>query len=143
MNNEKEIKDKLRKHHRFHGVNPDILNGIEEYAEWLEALLHSGCYIGEDSNGDEKIVETRKTIEKLEGLKIEIYSNEHTPPHFHVKSPKTNASFDIKNCEILNGNVDKKDYKLIKYWHKKAKDELIKAWDKTRPTNCVVGNYKE
>lgn len=143
MDNEKEIKDKLREHNRFHRVNPNILDGIDEYAGWLESLFHNGCYIWKDSNGEEKIIETRKAIEKLEGLKIEIYPNEHPPPHFHVKSPNVNASFDIENCKRLNGNIDKKDCKLIKHWHKKAKDELIKAWNETRPTDCVVGNYKE
>lgn len=136
---DKIIKDRLRKSNRFYRVNPDTLVGIEEYAEWLESLFHSGCYIGEE----EKIIETRKSIGKLKGLKIEIYSNEHPPPHFHVKSPNVDASFDIKNCEKLNGNINKKDCQLIKYWHKKAKNELIKAWDEMRPTYCVVGNYKE
>jgi len=143
MDNNKIIKDRLRKSNRFYRVNPDRLVGIEEYAEWLDSLLHRGCYIWEDTDGEEKIIETRKAIEKLKGLKIEMYSNEHPPPHFHVKSPNVDASFDIKNCEKLNGNINKKDYKLIKYWHKKAKNELIKAWNEIRPTDCVVGNYKE
>lgn len=139
----KIIKDRLRKSNRFYRVNPDTLVGIEEYAEWLDSLLHSGCYIWEDTDGEEKIIETRKAIEKLKGLKIEIYSNEHPPPHFHVKSPNVDASFDIKNCKKLNGNINKNDHELIKYWHKKAKNELIKAWNEIRPTDCVVGNYKE
>jgi len=135
-------KDRLRKSNRFHNVNPNILEGIYEYVEWLESLFHNGCYIGEDSNGEEKLIETRKAIEELKGLKIEIYSNEHPPPHFHVKSPNVNASFDIDNCKKLEGTISSKDYKLIKYWHKKSKDILIEAWNETRPTDCTVGNYE-
>ena len=44
-----EIKEKLREHNRFHRVNTDTLVSIDEYAEWLESLFHSGCYIGENN----------------------------------------------------------------------------------------------
>jgi len=138
-----KTKEKLRDHNRFHRVNTDTLVSIDEYAEWLESLFHNGCYIWEDANGEKKLIETRKAITRLKGLKIEIYSNEHPPPHFHVKSPNVNAIFDIENCKKLKGTIDSKDYKLIKYWHKKSKDILIKAWNERRPTECTVGNYEE
>lgn len=125
---------------RFHKVSPEELDGIEEYAEWLDALLHGPCYAEEYENRL-CLIEIKQVVAKVRSLKIEIYSNEHPPPHFHVKSPNINASFDIKDCKKLNGSISNKDYKMIRYWHISAKGLLIKAWGDTRPTNCTVGTY--
>jgi hypothetical protein len=75
-------------------------------------------------------------------MKIEIRSNEHALPHFHVISPEIDASFRIDNCEILKGQIGTKDYKKIKYWHQSAKSVLIETWNSMRPTDCVVGSFK-
>jgi len=129
-----------RKHDRFHLVSPDELDGIEEYVEQLEAILHKNCYVLEE-DGDLILVQAKQLVDRLNGLKIEIYPNEHPPPHFHVKSPNVDASFTIEDCSLLNGDVSGKDYDKIRYWHKFSKDLLIDVWDKTRPYQCQVGKY--
>ena len=133
-------KDQLRGTRFFHLVKPEELLTIDEYAEWLESILHNSCSIYEH-NGEQLLIETKQLFDRLNGLKIEIYSNEHPPPHFHVKSPTVDASFDIESCKMLEGKIDNKDLKKIQYWHKYAKQKLIKAWNLSRPTNCVVGCY--
>lgn len=133
-------KDVAREIDRFHKVSPDELENIEEYAEWLDALLHGPCYVDE-CGGELCLIEIKQLVAKVKSLKIEIYSNEHTPPHFHVKSPNVDASFDIQDCNKLEGTISNKDYKVIKFWHASAKEILINAWNETRPTNCVVGEY--
>lgn len=75
-------------------------------------------------------------------LKIEIYPDEHPPPHFHVKSPNIDASFNIESCNLLKGEIEGRDKKKIEYWHKHAKPLLIEIWNSTRPTNCTVGAYQ-
>lgn len=133
-------KDIARQYDRFHKVSPDELEDINEFAEWLDALLHGPCYV-EEYDGELYLIETKQLVAKIKSLKIEVYSNEHPPPHFHVKSPNIDASFDIENCEKLEGEISGKDYKVIKFWHSEAKELLIKSWNDTRPTNCTVGEY--
>ncbi len=135
-------KEIARKIDRFHKVSPEELNDFDEYAEWLDALLHSSCYV-EEYDGDLCLIEIKQQVAKVKSLKIEVYPNEHPPPHFHVKSPSVDASFDIQDCSKLNGSISNKDFKMIKYWHNSAKNILIKAWNDTRPTNCTVGKYIE
>lgn len=125
----------------FHNVEPEKLKSFHDFAAWLEAILHNPCNVWEE-NGEMFLIEIKQLVAKVNGLKIEIYSNEHPPPHFHVKSPNVNASFDIENCELLEGEVDGKDRKKIQFWHKHAKPLLIEAWNSTRPTNCSVGAYE-
>ena len=87
---------------------------------------------------------TEATVDTYKGLKIEIFSNEHPPPHFRVKSQNMTGNFSIENCEVINC-----DQKLLKYrkniekWWKDHKPELIEAWNRRRPTDCTVGRYKE
>lgn len=131
----------LKERGRFHLVSPDELDGIQEYAEWLEALLHNSCSIFIDDDGEEILLENKELVARVDGLKIEIYSNEHPPPHFHVKSPNINASFCIESCRKLKGSINSKDLSKVKYWHKRSKFLLVDIWNSTRPANCVVGAY--
>jgi hypothetical protein len=126
----------------LHREEPDTFSTLDEHAQWLEAILHNPCSILEE-NGELLLLEIKQLIVRLEGLKIEIYPNEHPPPHFHVKSPNVSASFSIIDCEKLEGAISNGDMKKIRYWHQHAKPLLISTWDSTRPTNCVVGLYSE
>jgi Domain of unknown function (DUF4160) len=132
--------EQLRNSPFFHLVDPSRLETIEDFTAWLEAILHNPCNVYEQ-DGEEFLIEIRQLVAKVNGLKIEVYANEHPPPHFHVKSPNVNASFSIESCELLEGRAESKDIKKIRFWHKQAKPVLINTWNLTRPTNCTVGAY--
>ena len=85
---------------------------------------------------------TEHLVARVDGLKIEIFSNEHPPPHFRVLYGKDSANFSIQDCRKLNGGLDKWE-RTIKQWHSKNKDKLIEVWNVSRPTDCPVGPYKE
>ncbi len=89
------------------------------------------------ANGD--VVERRELVDRINGLKIEIYPNEHPPPHFHIKGPGINVSFNILTCEILKGSLDRKLKKKIEYFHRLRKNKLIEVWNKLRPSDGQVG----
>jgi hypothetical protein len=124
----------------FHNVDPDDLEGLDEYAEWLEALLHNPCSIL-DKDGRSIVIEIRQLVARLDGLKIEIYPNEHPPPHFHVRSPSVDAVFRIDDCCLLKGKVRSNDNKKILHWYQNARPLLIDAWNSSRPTFCTVGPF--
>lgn len=133
-------KDELRNTPYFHLVDPRKLESLEDFTAWLEAVLHNPCSVW-DEDGEPFLIELKQLVARVNGLKIEIYSNEHPPPHFHVKSPNINASFDIENCSLLEGAIENKNMKKIKFWHSHAKPILIEAWNSTRPGDCTVGEY--
>jgi hypothetical protein len=85
---------------------------------------------------------TEDTVENLAGLKIQIFSNEHPPPHFRVSYAGETANFSIKDCTKLNGGLLKWE-RNIREWHAANKDQLIEIWNKTRPSDCPVGAYRE
>jgi hypothetical protein len=75
-------------------------------------------------------------------LKIEIFANEHPPPHFRVKYAGETANYRIRDCEQLNGGL-RRHYRVIRDWHSKNKPALIDAWNNFRPSDCPVGHYVE
>ncbi len=64
-----KAKDKLRGTRFFYRVNPEELFSIDDYAEWLESILHSPCSICE-LDGKQLLIETKQLIDRLDGLKI-------------------------------------------------------------------------
>ena len=95
---------------------------------------------------DEKHLE--KQLEHLVSshgqVKIEIFSNEHPPPHFRVKLRNGECwNFDIANCEPLKneGSPPRKIYRQVAKWWVGNKKLLINMWNESRPTNCPVGVF--
>jgi len=94
-----------------------------------------------DDSGIHYLAEEQFDI--LNGLKIEVFSNEHPPPHFRVCFQGVCDSFTIKDCQPLHGNSLSRFFRNIKKWHKEHKTKLIEFWNKKRPSDCPVGNYME
>lgn len=111
----------------------------ELLANELENCFLMGPII--DDNGIRSINE--EEFGRLNGLKIEVFSNEHPPPHFRVCYAGECNNFTIKDCTPINGNGLSTYFRNIKKWHKANKNKLIEFWDKKRPSDCPVGKYKE
>jgi hypothetical protein len=84
-----------------------------------------------------------KVIGKIDQLKVEIYADDHPPPHFHITYNNESNSYTIKDCKPLNGYSLQRYSRNIQKWHKAYKEEIIKCWNETRPTDCPVGKYSE
>jgi Domain of unknown function (DUF4160) len=81
-------------------------------------------------------------VGKLNGLKIEVFSDEHPPPHFRVKFGSETNCFRIADCKPMYGDSLKQYFRNIKKWHYDYKQVLIDAWNTTRPSDCPVGRYR-
>lgn len=55
------------------------------------------------------------TISMFYGIIIRMYfvPGEHPPPHFHVYYNENRATVDIRNCEIMDGDIPSKQKKLV------------------------------
>jgi type I restriction enzyme, R subunit len=81
-------------------------------------------------------------VDRFASLRIEVFSNEHPPPHFRVKCNSETANYRISDCEQLNGGLERY-YSVIRGWHAENKSRLIDEWNRRRPTDCPVGPYRE
>lgn len=81
----------------------------------------------------------KKQIARIRNMKIEIYSNDHNPPHFHVKSNdlSINASFRLDDCALIKGNINSDDVKRIEAFYRDTETQQIMhdIWNKSKPDN--------
>ncbi len=71
------------------------------------------------------------TISMFFGIVIRMYlgKKEHNPPHFHAYYQGAKGIFDIHSCEMIEGDIPKKQVKLIEAWAELRKDELLADWE--------------
>ena len=71
-------------------------------------------------------------ISMFYGIVISLYfydNKQHNLPHIHVRYQGTKAIFNIETCEIIEGDLPKKQQKLVSAWMEIHKDELIADWE--------------
>jgi hypothetical protein len=79
---------------------------------------------------------TKERVDTIDDLQVIIHSNDHDPPHFHVrtKNLKIDAKFKIEDCELISGEIGSKELKKIKAFYLSPKGKIIldKIWNKKK-----------
>lgn len=120
-----------------------VVNVPEELEAQLSESFASGRIVEFSDQGE--LVEFKKVhVDRINGIKIELFSNEHPPPHFRVKYQGSTANYRISDCKRINGSgeVTRFENNILKWW-KANKQKLIDIWDECRPSDCPVGAYRE
>ncbi len=139
-------KQRLKGTQRFYDVPVSQLDGLDELAEHLLSLLNSPSCVAKRSPTEEPaLMFMKEQVARVNGLKIAIFSGEDPPPHFHVETTRGSAKFRIDNGELIEGDMDPRDERKVRYWYRQlsAKEKLIEVWNRTRPSDCVVGEFRE
>ena len=69
------------------------------------------------------------TISKFYGILIQMYYDEHNPPHFHVIYGDYKAVIGIHDLTVMVGTLPPKAVGLVMEWATIHKAELLKEWD--------------
>ena len=71
------------------------------------------------------------TISMFYGIIVRMYfaPGEHNPPHFHVYYSEYRATVDIRTCEIIEGNLPRRQEKLTLAWAELHQEELMANWN--------------
>ena len=71
------------------------------------------------------------TISMFCGIIIRMYfaPGEHNPPHFHAYYNEYKALVDIRVCEITDGNLPRRQQKLVLAWAELHQEELMADWN--------------
>jgi hypothetical protein len=88
---------------------------------------------------DGRLYVIKRQVDRIGNLRIEIRSDEHPPPHFHIVGPEIDASYTIEDCSRLNGNLDARKERLLRKWFRGCRSKLIQIWNDSRPGDCPVG----
>ena len=75
------------------------------------------------------------------GIRITMYYNDHTPPHFHAEYAGRKVLVDVQSGCILRGALPARQLKLVLAWNELHRDELMQNWELSksgRPLNRIA-----
>jgi len=69
------------------------------------------------------------TISMFRGIKVYINYSDHAPPHFHATYGGNECCILINELEVLEGNLPKKQLKMVLGWAAFHQEELMENWN--------------
>lgn len=73
------------------------------------------------------------TVKIIDSIKIDLYSREHNPPHFHAIYSDYEVLIIIKDLEIYAGRLPKKQLSKVVNWAKDNKKMLMENFKRLNP----------
>ena len=68
-------------------------------------------------------------ISEFFGIKVQMYWEEHLPPHFHAEYSGNKVIIDIRKGTVIKGVFPFRQLKLILAWCEIHRDEIMKNWE--------------
>ncbi len=72
------------------------------------------------------------TICRFYGILIQMYFDDHNPPHFHAIYNEYKAVIGIQDFSILEGDLPPKALGLVMEWARLYKTELLAEWERAK-----------
>ena len=69
------------------------------------------------------------TISIFFGIIVQMFWNEHKPPHFHCTYGEFEALIDIRTLEIMEGKMPRRALNLVLDWAELHQAELLEDWE--------------
>lgn len=73
------------------------------------------------------------TVKTIDNIKIDIYSRDHPPPHFHAKFAEHEELIVIETLETYAGKITKVQRKKVIDWAADNKPFLLEIFKKLNP----------
>lgn len=105
-----------------------------EVAEQLSTSLFQGPILNQQG---QRLLE-EASVGRFAGFKVEIFADEHPPPHFRVSYQGENASYRITDGVKIVGGLERYQRNIAE-WYKANRSNLINGWNERRPSDCTVG----
>ena len=64
----------------------------------------------------------------IDGMKIQMYPNEHPPPHIHVEFAEYRALIRIDTMTLLQGNLPRNKLRRVIEWATPRQAVLLATW---------------
>lgn len=76
-------------------------------------------------------------ISRFFGIVIQMYYNDHYPPHFHAEYNEHRAEISIETLEIIDGKLPRRVLSLVMEWAALHRDELRENWQRARDHELI------
>jgi hypothetical protein len=74
-------------------------------------------------------------ISRFYGIIIYMYFKDHLPPHFHAFYGDKEAQFSIETGDVINGNLPRKQVRLVQAWVELHRQELFDNYGESQKDN--------
>ena len=68
------------------------------------------------------------TISRFYGIVIQMFWNDHAPPHFHALYSEFEVIVNILTLEVISGTMPRRASALVLEWASLHRNELIEDW---------------
>ena len=69
------------------------------------------------------------TISLFYGIAIQMFWQDHAPPHFHALYGEDEVLVDIRTLDVLEGRLPKRALVLVLEWAAEHRAELMEDWN--------------
>ena len=72
------------------------------------------------------------TISYFYGIAIQMFYDDHNPPHFHARYGRAKAMIRISDAEVIVGELPPTASKLVREWAVARRSDLLENWDRSQ-----------
>lgn len=69
------------------------------------------------------------TISMFFGIVIQMFWEDHAPPHFHALYAEHEVLINIKTLEVVRGSMPRRALALVLEWAQEHRNELLEDWE--------------
>ncbi|HEY3304779.1 MAG TPA: DUF4160 domain-containing protein [Candidatus Binatia bacterium] len=69
------------------------------------------------------------TISVFYGIVIQMFWQDHAPPHFHALYAEHEALIDLRNLSVIRGSLPRTAMALVLEWAAAHRNELMEDWN--------------
>ncbi|OIQ75832.1 hypothetical protein GALL_424960 [mine drainage metagenome] len=69
------------------------------------------------------------TLSIFYGIVIQMFWNDHAPPHFHALYGEEEVLIDIRTLEVIEGQLSRRAMALVLEWAQEHRAELLEDWE--------------
>jgi hypothetical protein len=71
-------------------------------------------------------------ISRFFGIRILMFYNDHTPPHFHAEYSGERVSIEIESLAVMEGSLRRRALGMVIEWAGGHRGELLEDWRRAR-----------
>jgi len=69
------------------------------------------------------------TLSMFYGILVQMFWNDHAPPHFHALYAEDEAVIDIQTLGVIEGQLPRRALALVLEWAEEHRSELLENWE--------------
>jgi hypothetical protein len=70
------------------------------------------------------------TLVRIGNLKIQVFADDHNPPHFHVVTPNHEALVGLATLTVLRGEIRRRDLDSALEWVRENRETVAGEWER-------------